>query len=220
MSDASYPRTMVHPSARKSVITRPIDPTSGRPDMSTAYGTPDRFTPVTVGNATQEAYYRSQGYHMTGEPAVATRHYDFPMYLSHATAEPVLVKSADELAAREAEGYLAVGYSNADAFERSSAVPYVPGQVIEEWPKMIGTTVVADPARADGFAEYPKYVAGQVVNSRAEEEALVGARPLAVSIGPAESPKRGRKPMTLEQKARATANLAAARAARKAKQAA
>lgn len=206
-----YPKQMVHPSAQKSVITRTAEKTDNGVTFITAQGTPDRFPPVTVNNPSQESYYRAQGYRVSGEPAAAVQHYDFPMYLQHASAEPVLVTSPAELEARESEGYYGAGKSSAEAFERANATPYHPGRVYEEFPKMIEGKVV-DPNNQNGPQRYPMWVNGVTVNNEAEELVARGTQKSEPVVSKIEQSKR--KQLSAEQKAAMAAGRAKAREAK------
>lgn len=206
MSD-TYPKAMVHPQSRKSVIrVNETQDAIGR-TVKDYHGTADRFPPVTVMNETQEMVHRAMGYLESNEKPSASAYVEFPMYLRHPAKPSMLVNDQDELFAAEKEGYEMPGTPSAEAFERTHASPYVPGRVTQEWPKMVNGVEVDPNAPQAGPIQYPKWVGGpkgKSVNNAAEEAAFLGVPSIEVAPAPAVAPstgiivpkKRGRKPKT------------------------
>lgn len=190
-----YPIRMTHPQAAKSVITK-VESTYGRPDY---HGTPDRFPPVTVNNAMQEANHRAMGYIVQGEAPPPYVYADYPKMLTHPkhvaavldeqipqkddvsgainmilikgkpeVLPPVQVNNPEEEAEWIEKGYELPGKADPDAIQTSISSPYVPGRVTQEFPKMVNGKVI-DPNAGNGFAKYPMWLGGTVVNNEREE---------------------------------------------------
>lgn len=86
-----------------------------------------------------------------------------------------IVNSPDEEEAWLVKGYEVPGTFDEAAYERAHAVPYVVGFEPGEWPKWVDGVLVDDPNRpVSTVEEYPKWVGDRIVNSRAEELALLG----------------------------------------------
>ena len=227
MNATPYPKSMVHPSARKSIIYSDVSQSSSRSTVPTggAAGTPDVLPPVTVNNASQEAYYRAKGYLVTGEALQIAPHEEYPIWLSHETKESVLVATAKERKTREGQGYFAAGKSDPDAVQSTIAMPYDPNAKHEEWPKIVDGVLVQDPNRHSGFQKYPMWVGDKLVNNEAEERLARGPGEMkprslgmttAIASQSAASPKKV-KQMSAAHKAAMAAGRAKAKAAREGK---
>lgn len=93
--------------------------------------------------------------------------------------QPVTVNNEDQEAQHRAQGYLPINEPNEAAFVRVQAAPMPFGHSVEEWPKMVNGRLVEDPnnPRQVGPIEYPKWVAGRIVQNRDEELELLGPQP-------------------------------------------
>lgn len=87
---------------------------------------------------------------------------------------PMQANDASEEAKLAKKGYGRPGQDNPEAIRRSKASPHVAGRVAKEFPKMVDGHVEDPDAQLGGPIQYPKWVGDQLVNSRAEEEALTG----------------------------------------------
>ena len=192
MSNTEFPKRMVHPAYKKS-DPKPVPGTEiykANGEIKTAHyrGEPDRFPPVDVPNADQEAQYRAKGYLPYGEtPMNVVAFKEYPLMLSHPDYEPaveaiveqrdangklvsagipgtpaklapVQVNDPDDEAKWTDRGYERPGKSDPEAVQASISSPYVPGRVASEYPKMVGGVLVQDPSLPAGPAEYPKWV--------------------------------------------------------------
>lgn len=174
---SEYPKQMVHPHAKKAVITtvEGHDPGTGRKFMD-YHGTPDKFPPLTVTNLEQEERHRAMGYILSTETVHMTSYQPYPMWMTHPDHDraDVLVTSDADRDARELEGYAPPGQPDPDAVERAGAAPYDPDAVVQEYPKVVHGVIV-DPTAPSGFQEFPKWIGDKLVNSAAEERALLAA---------------------------------------------
>ena len=78
-------------------------------------------------------------------------------------------------------GYARPGLSDPRAMETAKAAPYVPGRTVEEYPRWENGHLIEDPKVVRPSNEYPKWVGDKIVNSRAEELALTGLKPVVPS---------------------------------------
>lgn len=120
---------------------------------------------------------------------------------------PRQVSTAAEEADWGKKGYARAGHDDPDAIRTQNASPYVPGRVIEEFPKVENGVVVDPNAPHVGPIEYPKWVGDKLVNNRAEENALKGIVAPPAPAAPVRQPSAaaladGREPlkMTARQK--------------------
>lgn len=157
---SAYPKAMTHPNATKSQITRieGVD-VAGRKVVDYS-GTADRFPPVTVTNEDQEARHRAQGY-LTAEDHIEKQAYeDYPVWMSNSsTGDSRLAETAEEEENLVVQGYARPIAPDPEAVERAYAAPYVPGQSVQEWPKVVNGVVMDDPGGDNGGPkEFPKWV--------------------------------------------------------------
>lgn len=192
---------------------------------------PARFPPVTVNNEDQEQLYRAQGYRAAGERDEQVPHSEYPLFMKHpdhvaavayqpANVRPdgvvliaevkavtgrfpdKLVSSPEEEEYFAAAGYLRPGRSDPDAVQASIASPYVPGRVVEPYPRMEGGLLVKDPALSTGGVQrYPMYLGGIVVENEAEElmqlrRMHASETPAPVPAGPVDEPDKQVLPPT------------------------
>lgn len=174
-----YPVTMVHPQHKAARVSN-FDSASELP------GDPERFPPVEVFDADQEALMRARGYLRYGEDVPKVTDYnEYPKFMRHpehvdavppttgARAEnggivtyaipgvpekfpDVMVRNAEEQEEWGAKGYKEGGHSDERAFEKAKVAPGVPG---DEWPKWEDGKLVPDPnAPVDLSREYPKWL--------------------------------------------------------------
>lgn len=221
-----YPLAMKHPAAyqAKPVKDTGVDQVTGRKFVD-YHAQADRFPPVVVNSATQEAEHRARGYVGQDEEFPAVGDYaEYPKWLSHTDdAKPqILVNTVEQQAAALAKGYFEPGTSDPGAVERASASPYVAGRVTQQYPRIEDGKLVQDPgAPSDGPIEYPKALTppgggDQVfVRNRAEEVAQLGKwgvdKP-AVAVPPA--PKADKAAVNAERSAKQKAAWAKRKAAK------
>lgn len=171
-----YPKHMSHPAFVRGTVKAVVgeDPVSGK-KFTDYQGTPDRFAPVDVTSADEEAQYRAKGYQPFGEAAVgAVGYLEYPKMLAHPDHEPatqaiaatvngggqivtpeipgraakfapVTVKDQDEEAEAMRKGYRAPGTPDPDAVQAAISSPYDPNRVTQEYPKVVNGRVVHDP---------------------------------------------------------------------------
>jgi hypothetical protein len=184
MDEPGFPIVMMHPQHRDAVI-RTIDSDPSSPDYGLP-GAPERFPPIEVHSADQEAAVRARGYLRHGEamPKVA-EFSEYPKMMrhpQHVDAVPpsqgaqmvdgrlttfpipgvpeilpdVVVHNVVEQEEWEAKGYEAAGVEDPLAFERATVSPGKPG---EEWPKWVDGVLEKDPdAPPDMTGQYPKWL--------------------------------------------------------------
>lgn len=199
---AGYPKTLVHPSYQRSDIqaVNAADANSGR-KFTDYRGTPDRYPPITVHNADQEAVHRNLGYLEFGEKPMTTDYAEYPLMMKHPDHESAIpdettpikgesgavtftvikgkpekfpdvqVNDPDEEAEWASKGYARPGLADPKAVESSKAAPHNPNHRHQEWPKQINGRIIADPNAPSDFQKYPMMVGDTVVNNEAEEAA-------------------------------------------------
>lgn len=170
-----YPKTLVHPAARKgrSRAVQNGNRPNGEPIFD-YYGDPDVFPPIDVYNPDQEAMYRAKGYLEYGEKGTTQMEYvEFPKILSHPDYEAAIPDMRD---ARKNEHGHIEEFTIKGRPERNGPVTVKNRAEQDAWEaKGWGEPVKSDPeAYAKAFAspfdpsrvfsEYPKMVDGVVVN--------------------------------------------------------
>lgn len=200
MLSQQYPKPMVHPAYKAGATHKLAD--------GDYQGDPDRYPPVTVSNDVQENYHRAMGYLAVGETLAHVDYSEYPLMLvhpEHVDAVPestearktetgfetyrvpglpekfphVVVNDGEEEKKWTAKGWKRPGKADAAAVETAKASPYDPSRRLEEFPKMVDGVVVDPNQPPLGPIEYPKWVGGQIVNSKAEERAVLASMPMA-----------------------------------------
>lgn len=88
------------------------------------------------------------------------------------------VHNETEEFAAVAKGYRLPGTPDPDAVQAAISSPHDPHRVKSEYPKLVNGKLVHDPdVNRSGVQEYPKWVGDKLVNSRAEEIAIIGEQP-------------------------------------------
>lgn len=206
----SFPKLMRHPHHRPGAAGRKTAHPSGREMLATyESGRADLFPPVQVHDPDQEAQHRALGYIGADETPKVEGFSEYPKWVHHpdhaaeirdqagtiTTAElfpPRLVRGEEEELAAMDEGYGESGRSDPAAYQRQAAMPYDPNRpAASEYPKMVDGVLVQDPNKpASDFQEYPKWVGAVLVNSRAEEDALLAQAAGAETADAAPPPEK------------------------------
>ena len=173
---SGYPKAMTHPNAVKG-STKAIegfDPNSGK-KFTDYQGNADKFPPVTVHNADQEARHRAGGYVTADDNAVMLAYRDYPVWMKNAEGAEVLANNAADEERHAADGFERKGKGNPDAVQKAYASPYDPDALDQEWPKMIDGVLTEDPSKdQSGYQFYPMWCGDKLVNTEAEEREARG----------------------------------------------
>lgn len=198
---SEYPKTLYHPAYSAGVPAKPLNAVQLAAGEAQEAGIPCRYAPVTVKTAKDEEYHRAMGYMAQQESHVFAQYSDYPKMMIHpghvdAVPDAIDMKKDDEgnlvrivipgkpemhphvfvNDAEQEEAWRAKGYDlpgKADPVTAADLrVEHVEGYQPVKYPAMIGGRVINPDAHKGGPDEYPKFVEGQIVYSRDEEEAL------------------------------------------------
>lgn len=195
MSD--YPKTLVHPDYSPAILSmgRSGSATPGRPERF-----PQVF--VHTEEQEEYERSRGYLHPGEPRPQVDGYH-EYPMMMEHPEYEPEIKSYVEGKTAEDgtfktwtvpgnpgkyppkqantpeeadefrALGYVSGGFADVRAYERAQA-KINPDYDPKEWPKMINGVLMKDPDTPINVeTQYPKWVAGQIANSFAEEEQII-----------------------------------------------